>query len=80
MPGVQVSIPDLKLSADTDDSGRYTLKNVPAGKVILQASLPGFSTKQIEAVVQPGQNLKLDIVLEVQARSDTVTVEYTAPN
>jgi ferric enterobactin receptor len=79
MPGVQVSIPDLKLSADTDNSGRYTLKNVPAGKMILQASLPGFSTKQIEAVVQPGQNLKLDFVLEVQARSDTVTVEYSAP-
>jgi hypothetical protein len=42
LPGVQVSIPDLKLSADTDNSGRYTLKNVPAGKMILQASLPGF--------------------------------------
>jgi ferric enterobactin receptor len=79
LPGVQVTIPDLKLSADTDNSGHYNLKNVPPGKVILQASLPGFSVKQIEAVVQPGQNLKLDIVLEVQARSDTVTVEYTAP-
>jgi ferric enterobactin receptor len=79
LPGVQVTIPDLKLSVDTDSSGHYNLKSVPPGKVILQASLPGFSVKQIEAVVQPGQNLKLDIVLEVQARSDTVTVEYTAP-
>jgi hypothetical protein len=43
------------------------------------APVPGFESKQIEQLVQPGQNLTIDVVLEIQAPSDTITVEYAAP-
>jgi ferric enterobactin receptor len=79
LPGVLISIPGLNLATDSDNSGRFLLKNVPPGKIVLKASLPGFANKEMEVAVEAGQNLKLDIVLEVQARADTVTVEYTAP-
>jgi ferric enterobactin receptor len=79
MTGVLVSIPALKAAADTDSSGRYSLNNVPPGKVVLRASFPGFKEKEIAAVVQPGQDLALDITLELQSRTDTVTVEVTSP-
>lgn len=79
LPGVLISIPQLNLVVDSDNAGRYVMKDVPPGKYMLHASLPGFVEKASEVVVQAGQNLKLDIVLEVKARADTITVEYTAP-
>lgn len=79
LPGVLIAVAGTNLSTDTDNAGRFTLKNVPSGKVVVTASLPGFAKKEIEAVVSPTEGLKLDIQLELEARSYLVTVEYTTP-
>jgi ferric enterobactin receptor len=79
LPGVLITIPDQSLATDTDSTGRFVLKRVPAGKVVIRATFPGFAPKEVEEEVVPGQNLRVEIELEVQSRSDTVTIEYSAP-
>ncbi|MBR9989444.1 MAG: TonB-dependent receptor, partial [Gemmatimonadetes bacterium] len=42
LPGVQVSIPALNISAVTDERGRFLLINLPAGQQTLRVSLIGY--------------------------------------
>ncbi len=42
--GATVSIPDLKIGANTDDKGLYTLKYLPAGKYLIQVSCVGYAS------------------------------------
>ena len=79
LPGAAVAIPALRISVNADNAGRYTLKNVPPGKAVLEVSLSGFADRKVEVLVTAGENLTLDIVLEIQSRSETITVEYASP-
>jgi iron complex outermembrane receptor protein len=42
LPGVTVYITDLKTGAVSDASGRYKIENLPASKVVVQASFVGY--------------------------------------
>jgi iron complex outermembrane receptor protein len=44
IPGATVSIPDLKTGTAADANGFYELKNLPAGKYLIQISAMGFGS------------------------------------
>jgi iron complex outermembrane receptor protein len=44
LPGVTVSIPDLRIGAITNDKGKYTLNRLPKGVYLVSFSCVGYST------------------------------------
>ena len=64
IPGAQVSIPKLEKAATTDDSGRYVIRDLPAGSHSMDVKRPGY--KLSTANVDLGDNEKLirDFVLQ----------------
>lgn len=51
--GVKISIPDLALSASSDSTGSYEIKNIPSGTYLVEVSAKGYAT-QIETVLFRG--------------------------
>ncbi len=60
--GAFVYIPDLKLGAVTDASGKYTLKNVPNGTYLTVASFSGHASQIKEITVR--DTATADFILE----------------
>jgi ferric enterobactin receptor len=79
LPGTQISIRDTEIIVYADSQGEFSLNEAPPGKSILVASLSGFAKKEIPIETQTNQELKLEIVLEIESREYTVSVEYAAP-
>jgi len=44
IPGVTITIPDLKIGTVTDANGKYVLKHMPKGAYLVQFSIIGYST------------------------------------
>lgn len=78
LPGVAVSIPELKRGAVTDDSGRYRIEAIPHGVYAVMFSLIGYSplTRSVHIDEAP---LQLDVSLSMQAlEGDVITVTGTS--
>jgi outer membrane receptor protein involved in Fe transport len=83
IPGATVSIKDeqtgLALSAVTDATGTYTIRNITGGTYTLRASLQGFKEfVQTGIPVTAGSVLRINGKLEIGALSETVTVTTDA--
>jgi hypothetical protein len=79
LPGVLVSVRGLDVSTNTDNTGFFSLKGLPAGEVTLTVSLPGFAKKETTVSIRPGASSKVEIVLELEAQAFSVTVEQITP-
>ena len=79
LPGVLVSIRGSDVSTNTDNTGYFILKGLPAGEVTLTASLPSFAKKEMTVSIRPGVSSKVEIVLELEAQAFSVTVEQITP-
>ena len=84
LPGVTVRLQSeatgLQREAVTNSSGLYVLNFLPAGAYAVSAELTGFKSVRFEDVrLEIGQNLVLDMKMEVGRIEETVTVEGTAP-
>ncbi|MEX0744323.1 MAG: SusC/RagA family TonB-linked outer membrane protein [Phycisphaeraceae bacterium] len=76
--GVQVFITELGLGTLTNSNGRFTVLNVPAGPVTVQAQMIGYTGVQQEVTVQDDQSATADFQLQPQALSlDEVVVTGT---
>ncbi len=83
LPGVEVTATQtdtgLARKVVSNETGSFTLTNLPAGAYRLEASLPGFRTyAQTGIVLQVGGNPVINIVLEVGALTETVEVQADA--
>jgi iron complex outermembrane receptor protein len=59
----------------TNESGRYQLDNLPAGRYVVEATLNGFAPQAVEIAIDGATTH--DVVLAVSSFSDTVTVTAT---
>lgn len=60
----------------TDAAGTYFLANMPIGPYELQAEAPGFKTQKVgPSVLIVDQRLRIDIVLELGAVTETVEIK-----
>jgi hypothetical protein len=78
IPGVQVKITSLETGAmrmaTTDSSGHWTVFNIPAGQVKIEASANGFQTAQVNARYDASRNGRYDLRLSVASATETVSV------
>src|SRR5438874_2666455 len=84
MPGATVVATNkntgLVREAVTDDGGRYNLANLPAGVYSFKATQQGFkSFEQTEVPVSINTVTRVDVMLEIGAMGDNVTVSAEAP-
>src|SRR5262245_23845808 len=83
LPGVEVKVTQTETgynrTALTNETGSYTLPNLPIGPYRLEASLPGFTTYvQNGIVLQVSSNPAIPITLTVGAISEQVEVQADA--
>src|SRR6201996_8074522 len=63
VPGVAITIPDLKIATSTDANGTYFLKGLPRGEYLIQVSAMGYAseTKVIDLANTYSVNFKLSV-------------------
>ena len=76
--GVTVSVRGLSRSATTNNSGVYSIADVPAGTVTLDVSAAGFTTQSAQATVTAGQTATANVNLTpVSSNPADITVSLT---
>ena len=83
IPGVEVTVTNAGTGASrtviTNETGTYTVSQLPPGTYNISASLPGFSTKVVNGAVLPvGETVTLNLPLEVGEVTDVVDVIASA--
>jgi len=83
LPGVTVTVTQtdtgLTRSAVTDETGSYTLQNLPVGPYRFEAELQGFRKfVQTGIVLQVNANPTLNLTMQLGQVAETITVEGTA--
>ncbi len=79
LPGVLIAVQGSDQSTNSDNSGHFVLKEVPAGQITLVASLPGFAKKEMSVLVQSGHNAAIELILDLESREYSVVVEQETP-
>src|SRR5919108_1212885 len=84
LPGVSVTLVNKGSGQQrmqlTDSSGNYVFASLPNGEYVLKAELSGFRTQIREGIViQAGQHLNLDLLLDVSTIASEVTVTEATP-
>ncbi len=84
VPGVEVSATNsetnVKVTVTTNDAGRYDIPYLQPGIYVLMASAPGFKGyERKDLQVRVGDQLLIDILLEVGQVSESVTVSGQFP-
>lgn len=69
-----VRITELKLTAFTNDAGKYEFKNVPAGRYTLVAHQEGFGDSSQKVDIAAGANITIDFQLTLSGLKEQVTV------
>lgn len=65
--GAQVTIQGTDLGALTDQSGRYRITGVPAGRVVLQVQLLGYAQSNRDVRVRAGETATVNVELRPRA-------------
>src|SRR5439155_3724190 len=83
MPGVEVTVTQtetgIQRNAVSNETGSFTLPNLPLGPYRLEAALPGFRTYvQSGITLQVGSEPAIHVVLEVGQATETVEVQANA--
>ncbi|MGH9202316.1 MAG: carboxypeptidase regulatory-like domain-containing protein, partial [Vicinamibacterales bacterium] len=84
LPGVDVTVTQtdtgFRRSVVTDETGSYTLSNLPIGPYRLDVTLAGFrSFQQTGIVLQVNANPVIGVTLELGNVAETVVIEAAAP-
>ncbi len=79
LPGVQIVLTrpgadQAIASTVSDDTGRFSLSNLPPGSYQISVSLPGFQTLLQEAVLEPGDQLEVHLELDLADIEESVEV------
>ena len=70
----------ISFSAETDENGRYTLRNLPTGFYTVTATATGFRSSVVTRVPVKSLNMtEVNLTLNVGAATEMVTVEASAP-
>jgi TonB-dependent receptor len=63
LPGANVSILGTTIGVATDVDGRYTLRRVPEGELVLVFGFIGYATKQVTVNLEAGQRMEQRVML-----------------
>jgi TonB-dependent receptor len=74
LPGARLELQPGGKTAVSDGQGRFTILDLAPGRYTLTVSYVGFSPFSADATVTAGQAAHLDAVLQIETRSEVVTV------
>ncbi|MEO8075309.1 MAG: TonB-dependent receptor [Acidobacteriota bacterium] len=78
LPGASIVISEVAngvtRSVTTDDSGDFTVPNLPPGTVSLTATMPGFSLATRAVLLEVGQAVSIDVEMSIGPVTADVTV------
>ncbi|MBS1809556.1 MAG: TonB-dependent receptor [Acidobacteria bacterium] len=74
---VAISIVKLKLTAETDESGNYEIKNVPVGTWSVHAHMEGFPDAVQTITISGNDTVTADFQLKLKGLRDAVTISAT---
>jgi iron complex outermembrane receptor protein len=79
---ISVGLKNSNKTTETNESGSFTFKNLPAGKYVVKISAVGVKTQEKEVTVSEGQSVGSDFsISESAAQLDEVSVNgYKTPN
>ncbi|HSK07976.1 MAG TPA: M56 family metallopeptidase [Vicinamibacterales bacterium] len=84
IPGVPIVLAGvetgLEQEARSDEAGRFTFADLPAGEYRLQVQKPGFATIKTRLTLAAGQNLRQDIALQIGSVRETIVVSGNPSN
>jgi TonB-dependent receptor len=66
LPGANVVVKGTQIGVATDVDGRYTLRRVPAGQLLVSVTYLGYRSKEIEVTLLSEQSLELNVELEAE--------------
>jgi len=74
LPGATISIQGMSYGTITDPYGKYTLTNIPEGKVTLQYSYVGYTDELVEIEITKGATIEKNVVMimDMQNLSEVV--------
>lgn len=82
MPGVAVTVTNKDTGAQrqiaTSAEGMFSAASLPAGNYTVTAAAEGFHNLELNATVQAGQVTTLDLLMEIGAASDVLTIKDEA--
>jgi TonB-dependent receptor len=74
LPGARVRVEPGNISVATDQQGEFTVIDLAPGDYKITVSYVGFLPYSADVKVVGGQSVRVDAVLKVQARGESVTV------
>lgn len=78
LPYISITVKGTTLGTTTDATGHYMLKNLPAGDLVLEASMLGYKTEEKKVTTQADKLLEVNFDLEEDAVAlDEVVVSAT---
>ena len=78
LPYISITVKGTTLGTTTDATGHYMLKNLPAGDLVLEASMLGYKTEEKKVTTQADKLLEVNCDLEEDAVAlDEVVVSAT---
>ena len=84
LPGVNVTLTSTTgrpaVTMQTDASGHFVARDLPAGEYELVATLPGFATFTNRVTLAAGQNLQGSVTLQLGTLQETITVACMGPS
>ena len=70
--GVSVYIPDLKLSATSNDNGQYEFKNIPGGTYLIVANLLGYTAQTKEVNIKENASADFELAPSNQELDEVI--------
>lgn len=77
-PGVRATVDDAAGQAYSDESGRFVLRNLPAGSQTVMARIIGYSAARLPIMLRNGDTAR--VTMHVKALSVLDTIRVTAPS
>ena len=79
LPGATVVLKGTLIQTETDDGGNFVFQDLPSGSWTIVVSLPSFQTRETAVALEPGQNLRIEVRLDLAPLEYQVTVRDDVP-
>lgn len=67
LPHAVVALPDLRLGNMANERGYFAVRNVPMGQHLIVSILIGYRSQQDSITVAAGQDVRLDLTMQIEA-------------
>jgi len=71
--GATVSVKGTKVSTSTNDQGKFIIRNLPAGKIVLEISYVGYEKMEVPVEISENDSTVVTVSLNIENRLGNAT-------